>query len=81
MRFIYKRPRMEQIHDDLNTVMEVMVSDVFICMDLFIFSIIFTLLLSPVIQSIVISILLFIVFYSLFVSLYFLVFNRIMKKS
>ncbi|WP_413309300.1 hypothetical protein AA0X95_12555 [Bacillus sp. 1P10SD] len=81
MRFLYKRPRMEQIQEELNTVMEVMVSDLFIYLDLFIFSIIFTLLLFPVMHSLFMSILFFFAFYSLFACLYFFVFNRLMKKS
>jgi hypothetical protein len=81
MRFLYKRPRMEHIQEELNNVMEVMVSDIFIYLDLFIFSIIFTLLLFPVMHSLVMSILFFFTFYSLFACLYFFVFNRWMKKN
>jgi hypothetical protein len=81
MRFLYKRPRLEHIHDELNTVMEVMVSNVFIYLDLFVFSLIFTLLLSSVLHSVAMSILFFVICYSLFCSVYILVFNRKAKKD
>jgi hypothetical protein len=81
MRFLYKRPRMEHIHDELNTVMEVMVSDVFIYLDLFVFSLIFTLLLSSVLHSLALSILFFVICYSLFSCVYILVFNQKEKKD
>jgi hypothetical protein len=81
MRFLYKRPRLEHVHDEVNTVMEVMVSDVFIYLDLFVFSLIFTLLLSSVLHSLALSILFFVVCYSLFASIYILVFNRKEEKD
>ncbi len=80
MRFLYRRPKMDLINEELNTVMEVMVSDVFVYLDLFVFSLIFTLLLSPVLPSIAMSILFFLACYGLFSCLYFLIFNRILKK-
>jgi hypothetical protein len=81
MRFLYKRPRMEHIHDELNTVMEVMVSDVFIYLDLFVFSLIFTLLLSSVLHSLALSILFFVICYGLFSCVYILVFNQKEEKD
>ncbi|MFP5107813.1 hypothetical protein ACSU6B_13675 [Neobacillus sp. C211] len=79
MRFLYKRPRIEHIQEELNTVMEVMVSDVFIYLDLFVFSLIFTMLLSSTLHSLAMSILFFIGCYSLFSCVYLLVFNRKVK--
>ncbi|EKN69508.1 hypothetical protein BABA_08776 [Neobacillus bataviensis LMG 21833] len=81
MRFLYKRPRMEHVQEELDTLMEVMVSDLFIYLDLFLFSLIFTLLLSPIINSFALSILFFIAAYSLFSSLYYFLISRIMNKS
>ena len=81
MRFLYKRPRMEQIHEELNTVMDVMVSDFFIYLDLFVFSLIFTLLLSPVMPSLAFSILFFCGSYGLFSSIYFFVFSQRVKQD
>jgi uncharacterized membrane protein (DUF373 family) len=81
MRFLYKRPRMEQIHEELNTVMDVMVSDIFIYLDLFLFSLIFTLLLSSVLHTLTLSILFFFVCYSLFSGIYFFVFSQKEKKD
>ncbi|WP_462411948.1 hypothetical protein [Neobacillus sp. Marseille-QA0830] len=78
MRFLYKRPRMEFIQEELNTVMEVMSSDVFIYLDLFVFSLIFTLLLSPAIASVSHMILFLVICYSLFASVYYFIVNRIM---
>ncbi|MFL6558756.1 MAG: hypothetical protein ACJ8MO_21890 [Bacillus sp. (in: firmicutes)] len=81
MRFLYKRPRMEQIHEELNTVMDVMVSDIFIYLDLFLFSLIFTLLLSSVLQTLTLSIVFFFVCYSLFSGIYFFFFSQKEKKD
>ncbi|WML40278.1 hypothetical protein RCG19_00905 [Neobacillus sp. OS1-2] len=81
MRFLYKRPRIEHVQEELDTLMEVMVSDLFVYLDLFVFSLIFTLLLSPAINSFALSILFFIAAYSLFTSLYYFLFSRIMNKS
>jgi len=81
MRFIYKRPRIEDVQDELNTLMEVMVSDLFIYLDLFVISFIFTLLLSPVIHSLSMSILFFITCYSFFSCLYYFLFSRINRKN
>jgi len=81
MRFLYKRPRMEQIHEELNTVMDVMVSDVFVYLDLFVFSLIFTFLLSPVWHSLALSVLFFLGTYSLFSCIYFFVFSPKSEKD
>lgn len=80
MRFLYKRPRMEHIQEELNTVMEVMVSDVFIYLDIVVFSFIFTMLLSSALHSLALSILFFLGSYSLFSGIYVFVFNRKVKK-
>jgi hypothetical protein len=76
MRFLYKRPRMEHVREELNTVMDVMVSDVFVYLDLFLFSLIFTFLLSPVLHSLAFSILFFLGSYSIFACVYFFLFTR-----
>lgn len=81
MRFLYKRPRIEHVHEELNTLMELMVSDLFVYLDLFVFSLIFTILLSPVINSLVLSILFFLASYSLFSSLYYFLLSRIKEHS
>lgn len=76
MRFLYKRPRIEDMNDELITVMEVMVSDLFIYLDLFVFSLIFTLMLSHVIGSLALSILFFFSCYALFSCVYYFVFKK-----
>ncbi|GHH98277.1 hypothetical protein [Neobacillus kokaensis] len=76
MRFLYKRPKAELVYEELDDVMEVMASDVFIFLDLFLFSLIFTLLLAPVIDSLGMAVLFFIASYSLFSGLYFFVFKK-----
>ncbi|WP_127487864.1 hypothetical protein [Neobacillus mesonae] len=77
MRFLYKRPKAELVYEELDDVMEVMASDVFILLDLLIFSLIFTFLLAPAIASLGLSLLFFIASYSLFSGLYFFVFKRL----
>ncbi|ETI68447.1 hypothetical protein BAVI_12584 [Neobacillus vireti LMG 21834] len=81
MRFLYKRPKMELIDKEINSLLEIMTSDAFIYLDLFVISLVFTLLLSPVLQSISVSILFFFVSFAAFFSLYFFVFNRLVKKN
>jgi hypothetical protein len=71
---------MEHIQEELNTVMEVMISDVFIYLDLVVFSFIFTILLSSTLHSLAMSILFFLGSYSFFACVYSLVFNRKVKK-
>ncbi|PLS03521.1 hypothetical protein [Neobacillus cucumis] len=78
MRFLYKRPRLDQVSEELETLMEVMVSDLFIYLDLFVFSFIFTLFLSPVIPSLTMVILFFLVSYSFFSALYYFIISKIM---
>ncbi len=80
MRFLYKRPKIELIYEELNDVFEVMASDTFIFLDLFIFSLIFTLLLSSVIPTLALSVLFLILCYSLFSSLYFFIIKRLKFK-
>ncbi|MGG1674705.1 hypothetical protein ACIFOT_03030 [Neobacillus sp. NRS-1170] len=79
MRFLYKRPKMKLIDEEINDVLEVMSASAFIYLDLLVFSLIFTLLLVPVLHSIGLSILFFIACFILFSSLYYFVFTRILK--
>jgi len=81
MRFLYKRPKMEHVREELDTLMEVMVSDLFVYLDLFVFSLIFTMLLYPAINSIALSILFFFASYSLFSCLYYFLISRILKNN
>ncbi|WHY75785.1 hypothetical protein QNH20_16845 [Neobacillus sp. WH10] len=81
MRFLYKRPRIENVREELNTLMELMVSDLFVYLDLFVFSLIFTMLLSPVIKSLALSILFFLASYCLFSSLYYFLLSRFKENS
>ncbi len=81
MRFLIKRPNMNLMEEELNTVMEVMASDIFIYIDLFVFSLIFTLLLSPAIHSLSLSSLFFIICYGLFSFLYYFLFRRRVKRD
>jgi hypothetical protein len=81
MRFLYKRPRLDQVSKELETLMEVMVSDQFIYLDLFVFSFIFTLFLAPVIPSLIIAILFFLASYSFFGCIYHFVISKITIKK
>jgi antibiotic biosynthesis monooxygenase (ABM) superfamily enzyme len=71
MRFLYKRPRIEDVSEELITIMDVMASKIFIMMDLFWISLIFTLFLSPVLATVKMSILFFSGCFVLFNLLYF----------
>jgi len=81
MRFLYKRPQLDLVNDELNTVMEVMASDLFIYLDLFVFSLIFTLLLAPVLKSIILAAGFLVCCYCLFSGVYYFIFSRTMEKS
>jgi hypothetical protein len=81
MRFLNKRPKIDEVRDELNTVMEVMESDYFVVLDLLLFSIIFTLLLSPSIQSLKLSVLIFCGNFGIFTGLYFFIVNRFFKNK
>lgn len=81
MRFLYKRPRIDAIQEELETLMEVMASDLFIYFDLFVFSLIFTLFLSPVLKSLVLSILFLAACFSLFSCVYFFMVSRLCEKD
>lgn len=81
MRFLYKRPRIDAIQEELETLMEVMASDVFIYFDLFVFSLIFTLFLSPVLKSLALSILFLAACFSLFSCIYFFMVSRLFGKD
>ncbi|MCQ6277823.1 hypothetical protein [Bacillus sp. EB600] len=80
MRFLYKRPRINDIRADLDIVMDVLMSDLFIMLDLFWCSTIFTILLFPILPSITIAVLFFCCSYLFFNSLYFLFFKKRKKK-
>lgn len=80
MRFLIKRPRIQDVKTELKTVMEVMVSDLFIVLDLLLFCLIFTVLLFPVLQSLLLSFLFFSGTYVFFLICYFFVFNRFFRK-
>ncbi|MEH7545306.1 hypothetical protein COJ85_16445 [Bacillus sp. AFS076308] len=81
MRFLYKRPKLDHVSEELETLMEVMVSDLFIYLDLFIFSFIFTIFLSPVIPSLTMALLFFLASYSFFGCLYYFVISKITIKK
>lgn len=80
MRFLYKRPKLDEVREELNTVLEVMVSDTFVLIDLFLYSLIFTLLLSPLFHSIWVAVLFFGGCFSVLNVFYFFIFNRLCKK-
>lgn len=80
MRFLYKRPRMEQVNEELDTLMDVMSSDLFVLLDLFWLSLIFSLLLTPALQTVTYFILFFASSYVLFTSVYFFIFKRMFKN-
>lgn len=81
LRFRYRRPRISEIRSDLELVMDVLMSDFFIFLDLFWYSIIFTILLFPLFPSIVIAVLFFISSYVFFSILYILFFKKKEKSS
>jgi hypothetical protein len=80
MRFIYKRPKMKDVSAELDTLMDVMLSKIFIFIDLFFICLSLSLLLLPVYHSIEISLLIFISSYLFFTCLYFLVFKKSKKN-
>ncbi|OIK15421.1 hypothetical protein BIV60_09725 [Bacillus sp. MUM 116] len=80
MRFLYKRPKMEQVNEELDTLMDVMSSDIFILLDLFWLSLIFSLLLTPVLQTVPHFIVFFLSSYVLFTSVYLFIFKRMFKN-
>lgn len=81
MRFLYKRPRSDAIQEELDTLMEVMASDMFIYLDLFVFSLIFTLFLSPVLKSLALSCLFLTACFSLFSCIYYFLVSRFFGKD
>ena len=80
MRFRYKRPKIEDVNEELTTLLEVMSSDLFIFVDLFFYSLFFTLLLTPLFHTFTISILFFAGCYLFFCTVYFFIFKSIFKK-
>jgi hypothetical protein len=81
MRFIYKRPRMEDVSEELSIIMDLMVSKTFVMIDLFWLCILFTLFLSPVLASVSMSVLFFCGSFALFSSIYFYFFYPYIKNS
>lgn len=81
MRFLIKRPHMKEISQELEVVMEVLMSDFFILFDLFWFSVIFTVFLFPVFPSIISSILFLAGSYGFFSFIYFVVIKRTMRDK
>ncbi|MDQ1001868.1 hypothetical protein QFZ28_002268 [Neobacillus niacini] len=81
MRFIYKRPRMEDVSEELSIIMDIMVSKTFVMIDLFWLCLLFTLFLSPVLASFSMSVLFFCGSFALFASIYFYFFYPYIKDS
>ncbi len=81
MRFLIKRPPMKEITEELAIVMDVFMSDVFIMLDLFWFSVILTILLFPVIHSLINAIVVFAGAYTFFSFLYFYVVKRSKERK
>ncbi|MFB3163071.1 hypothetical protein P5G62_003680 [Neobacillus sp. 179-C4.2 HS] len=81
MRFIYKRPRMEDVSEELSIIMDLMVSKTFVMIDLFWLCLLFTLFLSPVLASVSIAVLFFSGSFALFSSIYFYLFYPYIKKN
>jgi hypothetical protein len=81
MRFLYKRPRMEDVSEELSIIMELMVSKTFVMIDLFWLCLLFTLLLSPVLATVSMSILFFGGSFAFFNCIYFYFFYPYIKKS
>jgi hypothetical protein len=74
MRFIYKRPRMEDVSEEISIIMDLMVSKTFVMIDLFWLCLLFTLFLSPSLASVSMSVLFFCGTFALFSSIYFYLF-------
>lgn len=81
MKYGFHRPKIEDVRSDLDTVLEVMMSDWFIMMDLFWCSVIFTLLLFPELHTVKMSIIFFIGSYVFFTGIFFFFIKRPGKKS
>ncbi|SDL91883.1 hypothetical protein SAMN05443253_101155 [Bacillus sp. OK048] len=81
MRFLYKRPRMEDVSEELNLIMDLMVSKTFVIMDLFWLCLLFTLLLSPVLATVSMSVIFFCASFAFFNALYFYLFYPDRNKN
>jgi len=81
MRFRYKRPNITEVSTELDTVLEVMLSDWFIIIDLFWYCAIFTLLMFPVLHTVTMSIVFFFSSYVFFNSLFFFIIKKARKNS
>jgi hypothetical protein len=81
MRFLYKRPKLKEVEEDIASLFEVMGSSLFILLDLIVFSIIFTLLMQHVLQTFFLASLFFIGIFSIFSCLYFIIFSRFFKDK
>lgn len=80
MRFLYKRPNINDVNEELELVLDVLMSDFFIVMDLFWYSLMFTLFLFPVLNSLIFALVFFMGCYIFFLSLYFIIFKKKRKK-
>ncbi|HEY2421104.1 MAG TPA: hypothetical protein VGI04_06805 [Neobacillus sp.] len=80
MRFRYKRPKIDEVGDELSTLMDVMCSDLFIFIDLLLYSLIFTLFLTPILHTLTVSVLFFGSCYIFFLSVYIFIFKPLWKN-
>lgn len=80
MRFLFKRPNIENVKQDLDTVINVMLSEVYIYFDLLWYSLIFTLFLIPVLHSLMAAILFFGGCYVFFCCLFFFFISSIKRR-
>lgn len=76
MRFLYKRPNINNVREELELVLDVLMSDIFIVLDLFFFSLFFTFFLLPVLNSLIIAFVFFAGAFLFFLCLYFILFKR-----
>ena len=81
MRFLFKRPNAENVKQDLDTVINVMLSDIYIYFDLLWYSLIFTLFLIPVLHSLKAAILFFGGSYVFFCCLFFFFISSIKRRG
>ncbi|MDR7075383.1 antibiotic biosynthesis monooxygenase (ABM) superfamily enzyme [Neobacillus niacini] len=80
MRFLYRRPRLDEVSEELNLIMDLMLSKTFVMIDLFWLCLLFTLLLSPVLATVAMSILFFCSSFAVFCSIYLFFFYPYLKK-
>lgn len=75
MKFGFRRPKIMEVRSELETVFDVMMSDWFIMMDLFWYSIIFTLVLFPELHTVQMAIIFCIGIYVFFNGIFFFFFK------